>query len=178
MSIWDDPDLAPGGDFVSFEHIGDTIAGVITTQRIQTFDDGKRAPQLLLVADDGESRTVTAGQALLKERLRDLRPSDGDHIRITYVADEKRPGGKTLKHWDVQLTRGTGAPAIPGAPVAPPSWAAPPVAPPAPPAPVYAPPVAAQPPAPPAPTPAVDPAAAAAALAALTPAQRAALGLA
>lgn len=168
MSIWDDPELAQGGEFVAFENVGDHIAGVVQVVRIQTFDDGKRVPQLLIVADDGEDRTITAGQARLKAKLLELRPEAGDHIAITMTDLEKRSGGKTLKHFDVQLRRGgsAGAPAVVPAPYTPPSTSA---------TVTYPQPVA---PAPEPTAPPIDPVAAAAALAALTPEQRHALGLA
>lgn len=147
-SVWDDPDLRVGGEFVKFENVGDTVSGTINAVRAHRFDDGSVAPQILLTTDDGEERTVTAGQVRLKAELATQRPEPGDHVVITHTEVEKRSGGKTLKHFSVQVTRG-GKPA--GAPAAAPAAAAAPGA--------------------------VDPAAAAAALANLTPEQKAALGL-
>lgn len=148
-SIWDDPEIKAGGEFVKFENIGDSISGNVTAIRAHRFDDGKVVPQVLLVTDDGEERTMTAGQVQLKAKLAEQRPEAGDHIKVTLANIEKRAGGKTLKHFDVEVGRG-GATATPAA--------------------------APQPEPAPA-TPAVDPAAAAAALANLTPEQKAALGL-
>jgi len=149
-SVWDDPDLRVGGEFIKFENIGDTIAGTINAVRAHRFDDGSVAPQILLTTDDGEERTVTAGQVRLKAELATQRPEPGDHVTITFTEVEKRTGGKTLKHFSVQVTRG-GKPAAPApAPAAPAAAAAASV---------------------------IDPAAAAAALANLTPEQKAALGL-
>jgi hypothetical protein len=150
-SIWDDPEIKAGGEFVKFENVGDAVSGSVTAIRAHRFDDGKVVPQVLLVTDDGEERTMTAGQVQLKAKLAEQRPEAGDHIKVTLANIEKRAGGKTLKHFDVEVTRGNGS-AAPAA-TAPVQEAAP---------------VAA---------PAVDPAAAAAALANLTPEQRAALGL-
>lgn len=150
QSVWDDPDLRVGGEFVKFENVGDTVSGTVNAVRAHRFDDGSVAPQILLTTDDGEERTVTAGQVRLKAELATQRPEPGDHVVIQFTQEEKRSGGKTLKHFTVQVTRG-GAPA---------------------PAPVAAP--AANPVAQPA---AVDPAAAAAALANLTDEQKKALGL-
>src|SRR5690349_14505679 len=98
MSIWDDPELRAGGDFVKFENPGDSIAGVINAVRAHRFDDGKVAPQILLTTDDGEEKTITAGQVRLKIALAEQRPEAGDHLTITLTNVEKRAGGKTLKH--------------------------------------------------------------------------------
>lgn len=115
MSIWDDPDLRANGAFVRFENPGDKVAGVITAIRKHRFDDGSVAPQILLTDDaDGEERTVSAGQVRLKAALAEHRPEVGDHISITYARQEKRTGGKTLKHFDVAVRRG--APSSQGAP--------------------------------------------------------------
>jgi len=148
QSVWDDPDLRIGGEFVKFENPGDSVSGVINAVRAHRFDDGSVAPQLLLTDDSGEERTVTAGQVRLKAELAAQRPEAGDHIVITLTQEEKRSGGKTLKHFTVVVTRG-GAPAA-AAPATPAQSE---------------------------PAPAIDAAAAAAALANLTPEQRAALGL-
>lgn len=149
-SVWDDPDVKAGGEFVSFENVGDSVSGTITAIRKHKFDDGKVVPQILMTTDDGEERTLTAGQVRLKVALTEQRPEAGDHLKVALTQIEKRAGGKTLKHFDVEVSRGGGAPAT--------------VAPPAPTAPT------AQPAA-------IDPAAAAAALANLSPEQKAALGL-
>lgn len=154
-SVWDDPDLRVGGEFVKFENVGDTISGTINAVRAHRFDDGSVAPQILLTSDSGEERTVTAGQVRLKAELATQRPEPGDHVTITHTEVEKRSGGKTLKHFTVSVNRGGAAAApVAAAPVAQP--VAQPVAPAA---------------------TAVDPSAAAAALANLTPEQRTALGL-
>jgi hypothetical protein len=149
-SVWDDPDLRVGGEFVKFENVGDTVSGVVNAVRAHRFDDGSVAPQILVTTDDGEERTITAGQVRLKAELATQRPEPGDHIKVTFTEVEKRSGGKTLKHFSVEVTRG-------GAPAAATQASTPAAAP------------AAAP---------VDPAAAAAALANLTPEQKAALGLA
>lgn len=107
-SIWDDPELKAGGEFVKFDAVGDTVAGTITAIRTHRWDDGKVDPQILLTTDDGEDRSLTAGQVRLKVALAEQRPEVGDHIKITLTQIEKRAGGKTLKHFDVAVTRGTG----------------------------------------------------------------------
>lgn len=114
-SVWDDPELREGGEFVSFENVGDKVSGTVNAVRAHRFDDGKVAPQILITTDDGEERTVTAGQVRLKAELAAQRPEAGDHVSIELTDIEKRSGGKTLKHFEVQVTRGGGAPA-PAAP--------------------------------------------------------------
>ena len=49
---------------------------------------------------------LTAGQAQLKAKLLEARPMPGDRIRVTFDSVEKRGGGKTLKHFTVQLKKG------------------------------------------------------------------------
>jgi hypothetical protein len=151
MSVWDE--VSAGGDYVRFDKVGDSVAGTVTAVRAQRWDDGTVSPQLLLVTDDGEEKTVTAGAIRLKMALAEKRPDKGDHIRITLTDEEKRGGGKTLRHWDVQVTPGNGAAPAAAAPA--PAAAAP------------APAAAAG----------TDPAAVAAAVANLSPEQRAVLGL-
>jgi len=158
MSIWDDPELRVGGDFIKFDAIGDSVSGTITAVRAHRFDDGSVAPQLLLTTDDGEEKTLTAGQVRLKTALAEQRPEAGDHLKITLTSIEKRAGGKSLKHFEVTVTRG-GAPEPAAAAAAPAPAVAQPAAAPAPAAP-----------------PGVSPEALAA-LAKLTPEQKAMLGL-
>lgn len=118
MSVWDDPSLKVGGDFVRFDNIGDTVSGTIGVVRAHRFEDGSVAPQILLTTDDGEEKTITAGQVRLKTELATQRPEAGDHITITLSDVEKRSGGKTLKHFTVDVRRG-GNPAPAAATTAP-----------------------------------------------------------
>lgn len=107
--IWDDPEIRSGGEFVKFEKVGDTVAGVVTGVKKHRFDDGSVVPQVYLTTDDGEDRTMTAGQVQLKAKLAAERPEVGDHITVTYTQQEKRAGGKTLKHFEVAVRRGAAA---------------------------------------------------------------------
>lgn len=112
MSIWDDPDVKVNDDYIKFEAVGDTAAGTIVSIRKHTFEDGKVVPQVIIRDDaDGEERTITAGQVRLKAELAEKRPEPGDHLRVTLSQIEKRQGGKTLKHFDVEVVRGGTAPA-------------------------------------------------------------------
>lgn len=151
-SIWDNPELRVGGEFVRFDNVGDSVSGTISAIRAHKFDDGSVAPQILLVTDDGDERTVTAGQIRLKTALAEQRPEAGDHIAITYTQQEKRAGGKTLKHFEVVVKRGDGT--VPAATETPSTTPATTPS-----------------------TPTPDPAALAAAVANLTPEQKAALGI-
>lgn len=106
--IWDDPEIKSGGEFVKFEAVGDKVSGVVTAVKKHRFDDGSVVPQVYLTTDDGEDRTMTAGQVQLKAKLAAERPEVGDHITVVYTQQEKRAGGKTLKHFAVEVRRGTG----------------------------------------------------------------------
>lgn len=106
MSIWDDPELHVSDDYVKFETPGDTITGTITALRIHRFDD-KPVPQIVIRTPEGQERTVTGGQARLKALLTEKRPDVGDTITITMTNVEKRAGGKTLKHFEVEVGKGT-----------------------------------------------------------------------
>lgn len=103
-SIWDDPEVKAGGDFVTFAEVGDSVAGEILAITKHTWPDGKVSPQLYLSTDDGE-RTLTAGQVQLKAKLAEVRPAVGDRIRIELTDIERRSGGKTLKHFSVQVKK-------------------------------------------------------------------------
>ena len=108
MSIWDDPELKTNDSFVKFEKVNDTVSGTILSVKRHRFDEGNLVPQILLRCDDGEERTLTAGQTRLKLALVEQRPEEGDHLTVTLTQIEKRAGGKTLKHFDVVIKRGNG----------------------------------------------------------------------
>lgn len=131
MSVWDDPEIRAGGEFVKFEKVGDTVSGTVSAVRAHKFDDGKVAPQILMTTDDGEERTVTAGQVRLKAALAEERPEAGDHLTITLTQIEQRAGGKSLKHFEVKVRRGaaTAATTASAAPAAPATGTAPAAAP-------------------------------------------------
>jgi hypothetical protein len=113
LDVWADPDFAIGGAYVSFNEVGDTVTGKVVAVRKHVWDDGSVSPQILLDCE-GEERTVTAGQVRLKAALAEKRPQPGQHLTITLTEIEKRSGGKTLKHFDVQV----GAPVAAAAPAA------------------------------------------------------------
>lgn len=147
-NVWDDPAAQVGGDYATFVNVGDNAKGEVTEVRLGTDFAGNPTPELVLKDGDVE-KIVTAGQVRLKVALLEQRPAKGDHVSVTLESIENRPGGRTMKHFKVDVTKAGGAaPASPS--VSAPAEAA---------------------------TPATDPAAAAAALAALSPEQRKALGL-
>lgn len=111
MSIWDDPELQTSDNFFKFENVGDTLQGRIDVIRRQRWEDGTMCPQLILTDGNGEEVTLTAGQIRLKAELVKQRPEVGDEIWIRLSNIERRTGGKTLKHFDVRIRRGQGAPA-------------------------------------------------------------------
>ena len=108
MSLWDDPSMKVGGDYVKFEAVGDSVAGTLISVGAHKWEDGSVSPKLLIDTGEGE-KTVTAGQIRLKAALAEARPEAGDKIKITLTQIEKRQGGKTLKHFDVQVKRAGGA---------------------------------------------------------------------
>jgi len=118
MSIWDDPELSIGGDYIAFNSIGDTCTGTVVAIRAHRWDDGKVSPQVLLNVD-GEEKTITAGQVRLKAELAAQRPEPGDVLTVTLTDIEKRAGGKTLKHFAVEVVRGNGKASAPAAASAP-----------------------------------------------------------
>lgn len=105
MSVWDDPTIKPTNDYIKFENPGDSVSGEILAVGIHQFEDGKRAAKLVIRKDNGDEVTLTAGQVQLAAKLADVRPETGDHVSITYVRSEKRAGGKTLKHFEVDVKR-------------------------------------------------------------------------
>jgi hypothetical protein len=104
-SIWDEPGMKVGGDYIKFENVGDSVSGVVTNIGAHRWDDGSVSPQVTLQTSDGE-KTVTAGQVRLKAALAEKRPNVGDTITIKFIDLEKRAGGKTLKHFDVTVIPG------------------------------------------------------------------------
>lgn len=108
-SIWDNPEMKVGGDYIKFDNVGDTITGTVLSVGAHKWDDGTVSPQVLLQTADGEEKTITAGQIRLKAALAEKRPEVGDTLTVTYTELEKRAGGKTLKHFDVKVNKGASA---------------------------------------------------------------------
>ena len=91
------------GDFVSFKEIGDQVVGVIKQIRTGKDFNGNPCPELILDVD-GEEKTVTAGQVLLKAALAEKAPQVGDKVRIIYSGiGEARPGKAPAKQFTVDV---------------------------------------------------------------------------
>ena len=106
MSIWDNPEFKSEGSsaYVNFKNIGDSVEGTVMSVGLQTWDDGTVAPKIILHTGGGE-RTLTAGQIRLKMALADKRPEQGDYLTVKFISIEDRGGGKTLKHFDVDVRK-------------------------------------------------------------------------
>jgi hypothetical protein len=109
MSVWDDPEMRVASDYASFNEVGDSVSGVVTGVYAHRFDDGKVVPKIMLDTSNGEI-ALTAGQVRLKAALAEKRPEIGDTLTVKLTEIEKRAGGKTLKHFDVNVAKGAGAP--------------------------------------------------------------------
>lgn len=112
-----------GGDYIKFENVGDAVAGKVVSVGAHRWDDGSVSPQIILQTgerdENGEpvEKTVTAGQIRLKMALVEARPEVGDYLTIEFTHIEKRQGGKTLKHFDVNVSKAD-APLTKSAPIA------------------------------------------------------------
>lgn len=106
MSIYDDPDLVVSNEYIKFEEVGTEVTGDVISVGKHTWENGDKCIKLVIRDDDGTDRTLTAGQMKLAEKLKELRPDAGDRIRIKFTEIEKRPGGKTMKHFDVDVKAG------------------------------------------------------------------------
>lgn len=106
MSIWDNQELlADTANYVSFNKVGDKVAGVIKGIGSKRWDDGRLNPQLTLLCDDGEERVLTVGQIRLKKALIDLRPEEGQHITVVLTHLRPLAGGMTLKEFAVTVSQ-------------------------------------------------------------------------
>lgn len=96
------------GDYVKFENVGDAVIGVVKEVREGKDFNGNPCPELILELDDGEEKTVTAGQVRLKAELAEKRPNVGDRVRITYsgVSRDARPGRAPSKEFTVEVKEG------------------------------------------------------------------------
>lgn len=104
--FWDNPQVKPeSGEFFKFANVGDTITGYVTALQVKTWPDGSASPQLVLDTPDADGVVVTCGQTQLKAKLHEQRPAVGDQVYIKFTEEEKRQGGKTLKHFDVRVKK-------------------------------------------------------------------------
>lgn len=101
--VFDWETFANNGDFVSFKEVGDQIVGVIKQIRTGKDFNGNPCPEMVLDVD-GEEKTITAGQVLLKAALAEKAPQVGDKIRIVYSGiGEARPGKAPAKQFTVDV---------------------------------------------------------------------------
>lgn len=102
---WDE--FKQTGDWVRFDNVGDGIIGVIKALRQGTDFNNNPCPELVIETEDGDEKTVTAGQVLLKAALAEKQPQVGDKIRIVYsgVGDAK-PGKAPAKQFTVDVKKG------------------------------------------------------------------------
>lgn len=104
---WDD--YKSTGEWISFRDIGDQVIGDIIAIRTGTDFNGNPCPELILRTDDGEERTLTAGQTLLKSALAEQAPQVGDKIFIKYTGNtEAKPGKAPAKQFQVAVKTGEG----------------------------------------------------------------------
>lgn len=107
MSInWSEFERPSGGDYLRWkpETEGDAITGTITTVRIATMPDGNKYPSLT-INSNGDNYDVLASQTQLLRLLAEKKPVAGDKISIKFTRTEKLAGNKTLKHFEVEVTK-------------------------------------------------------------------------
>jgi hypothetical protein len=108
MSIeWSQFERSSSGEFPDRwkpENEGDRISGTVKTIRIATMPDGNRYPSLTIVSS-GVERQVLASQVQLLRLLAEKKPQAGDTLTIVFTHVEKLQGGKTMKHFTVDVTR-------------------------------------------------------------------------
>lgn len=107
MSIdWNQFERA-SGDFNRWkpEKEGDEISGIIKTVRIATMPDGNRYPSLT-ISTGGIDYDVLASQTQLLRLLAEKKPQPGDLITIKHTRVERLAGGKTMKHFTVEIVKG------------------------------------------------------------------------
>lgn len=98
---------AQSGDWVKFENVGDQAIGIIKTVRDGSDFNGNPCPELVIETDDGEEKTVTASQVLLKAALAEHAPQEGDKVRITYSGvGAAKPGKAPPKEFTVEVKKG------------------------------------------------------------------------
>lgn len=94
------------GGFMRFDEIGDSIEGeVLIVQEGNDFN-GNPCPELIIETPSEGTKTVTAGQAMLKVALAEKQPQKGDRVRITYSGHgEGKPGRAPSKLFEVVVEK-------------------------------------------------------------------------
>jgi hypothetical protein len=88
------------------ENEGDRISGTVKSIRIATMPDGNRYPSITIVSN-GVEREVLASQVQLLRLLAEKKPQAGDTLTIVHTRVEKLQGGKTMKHFTVEVVKGS-----------------------------------------------------------------------
>lgn len=107
-SLWDNPDLKTGETYLSLKEVGDKVENAeVAEVGFHYYEPGQATPQLHLVDYAGNSLGIlTCGTINLKRLMKDNQVMPGDRIkRLELVRIESRPGGKTLKHYELDLDR-------------------------------------------------------------------------
>ena len=108
MSIdWSKFQQASPGDYPERwrpENPGDEISGVIAAMRVATMPDGTQYPSITLKTASGE-RELLASQAMLLRGMAQHQPKIGDTLSIRFTEIEKLSGGRTLKHFSIDVKR-------------------------------------------------------------------------
>ena len=96
--------LSPSsGRFKKWETGGDRVHGRVVERAVGKDLDGNPTPQLTVEdTETGESIIVNGSQALLRNRLLELRPELGDVVTIELTGIEKQ-GTRTLKVFEVSV---------------------------------------------------------------------------
>ena len=103
-----------GGEYFKFDEVGDQIVGVIKRAREGRTFNGDPCPELVIELEDGEEKTVTASQVLLRAALAESAPQEGDKVRIIYSGiGEAKPGKAPPKQFTVDVKKGPFALATP-----------------------------------------------------------------
>lgn len=101
------PKPPASGAFVKFNDKGDSVTGhVLEIRGDGTTMAGEPCP--LIVLDNGDEQVkVTCSQAQLWSKTVDMVTSGelavGKRVRITLSDIERRPNGRTLKHFDIKV---------------------------------------------------------------------------
>jgi hypothetical protein len=101
------PKPAVSGSFATFKEIGDSYAGhVVDINGDGTTFSGEKCPQVVLDTADGII-TVTCGQAQLwSKTVASVEANElavGKRAKFTLTQVEKRPNGRTLKHFEIKV---------------------------------------------------------------------------
>lgn len=100
----------PMGAFAKWVAIGDQVTGTLTRIEEEGGEtvQGDPCPELTIETEDGHEVQVTCSQARLWTRVAELDAEGallvGRHIEIELTDIEKRNGGRTLKHFRVELS--------------------------------------------------------------------------